>query len=117
MGLDGTGPESFQQVLDFVQESGLHEVQVTIQTAFPATPLYDRLRKSGRLLNETAWELCTLFDVNFRPDRMTVKELEDSFLCLVKELYSAEATKARRASFIDYRRELKKNARLQFGSA
>jgi radical SAM superfamily enzyme YgiQ (UPF0313 family) len=109
MGLDGTGPESFQQVLDFVQESGLHEVQVTIQTAFPATPLYDRLQKSGRLLNETAWELCTLFDVNFRPDGMSVNELESSFLYLVKELYSAEATRARRARFIDYRRELKKS--------
>jgi radical SAM superfamily enzyme YgiQ (UPF0313 family) len=107
LGLDGTGPDSFRQVLDFVQQSGLYEVQVTIQTAFPGTPLYDRLQKSGRLLNETAWELCTLFDVNFRPDGMTVEELENNFLSLVKQLYSAEATRARWESFYRYCLELR----------
>jgi radical SAM superfamily enzyme YgiQ (UPF0313 family) len=115
MGMDGTGPESFQQVLDFVRESGLYEVQVTIQTAFPETPLYDRLKASGRLIDETAWELCTLFDVNFRPGGMTVQELENKFLWLVQELYSAEATKARRASFFHIRRELGKDVRLCVG--
>ena len=115
MGMDGTGPESFQQVLDFVRESGLYEVQVTIQTAFPETPLYDRLKASGRLINETAWEMCTLFDVNFRPDGMTVQELENKFLWLVQELYSAEATKARRASFFHTRRELRNDVGLRVG--
>lgn len=99
LGLDGTGPESFAQVRDFVVESGLYEVQITIQTAFPGTPLYARLRREGRLLDETAWERCTLFDVNFRPDRMTVAQLEDGFLWLAKELYSEEATRARRRRF------------------
>jgi len=115
MGMDGTGPESFQQVLDFVRESGLYEVQVTIQTAFPETPLYDRLKDSGRLIDETAWEMCTLFDVNFRPDGMTVQELENKFLWLVQELYSAEATKARRASFFHIRRGLSNDVRLCVG--
>jgi len=115
MGIDRTGPESFQQVLDFVRDSGLYEVQVTIQTAFPATPLYDRLQASGRLIDETAWELCTLFDVNFRPDCMTVEELENKFLWLVQEMYSAEATKARRTSFFNLRRERTKNVRVRAG--
>mgnify|MGYP001820063710 CR=1 FL=1 len=52
-GLDGTGPDSFRQIRD----SGLYEVQITIQTAFPATPLYERLRRESRLIDETAWEL------------------------------------------------------------
>ncbi len=117
MGLDGTGPDSFQEVLDFSRESGLYEVQVTIQTAFPGTPLYDRLKKSGRLIDETAWEMCTLFDVNFLPDGMTAKELEDQFLWLVQELYSAEETKARRSSFFNMRRELKHEAYLHVGGA
>jgi len=117
LGLDGTGPESFQQVLDFARDSGLYEVQVTIQTAFPATPLYDRLKHSGRLIDENAWEMCTLFDVNFHPDGMTAKELEDNFLWLVQELYSAEATKARKTSFFNMRRELNHETRLHAGGA
>ncbi|WP_236860619.1 hypothetical protein [Candidatus Reidiella endopervernicosa] len=63
MGMDGAGTESFKEVRDFVRDSGLHEVQVTVQTAFPNTPLYQRLRESDRLIDSQAWELCTLFDV------------------------------------------------------
>ena len=99
LGLDGTGPESFAAVRNFVRDSGLYEVQVTIQTPFPGTPLYERLKNEGRLLDETAWELCTLFDVNFTPDGMTVQDLERHFVWLVKELYGEEATRSRRRSF------------------
>jgi radical SAM superfamily enzyme YgiQ (UPF0313 family) len=99
LGLDGTGVESFEQVRDFVRESGLYEVQITIQTAFPGTPLYDRLQREGRLLDETAWELCTLFDVNFRPDRMTVEKLEKNFVWLAKQLYSEQSSQNRKRAF------------------
>ena len=58
-----------------VRSSGLAEVQVTVLTPFPSTPLYARLRRDGRLLTERFWVRCTLFDVNFRPARMTVEEL------------------------------------------
>jgi radical SAM superfamily enzyme YgiQ (UPF0313 family) len=113
LGLDGTGPESFQNVRDFVRESGLHDVQITIQTPFPGTPLYDRLRNAGRLLKENAWELCTLFDVNFVPDRMTTAELQENFLWLAKELYSEDATRERKNKFYDQLRRLIKHKRLQ----
>ncbi len=116
LGLDGSGPESFKQVRDFVEDSGLYEVQVTIQTAFPGTPLYDRLKRENRLLEETAWELCTLFDVNYRPDGMTVSELKDNFLWLVKELYSAEATQARRKGFFRKLHSVHNRAQLSAGS-
>jgi len=99
LGLDGTGPGSFEDVLRFVHESGLHEVQITIQTAFPGTPLYDRLKNSGRLIAAEAWEMCTLFDVNFHPDGMTVAELEDNFRWLAKELYSEQETRERQRKF------------------
>ena len=117
LGLDGTGPESFEQVRDFVRESGLHEVQITIQTPFPGTPLYDRLLHEKRMLDATAWELCTLFDVNFRPDGMTVAELENNFVWLARELYSAEATRARRRAFFRKLHELKTSDRLHAGGA
>jgi len=38
LGLDGDTPAVFDNVLDFVRLSGLYEVQVTFQTAFPGTP-------------------------------------------------------------------------------
>src|SRR5437867_3007242 len=98
-GLDGDTPEVFEQIFRFVKESGLYEVQVTFLTPFPGTPLYRRLQREGRLLRERAWELCTLFDVNVRPKNMSITELQDGFLRLVKRLYSAEETGERRRKF------------------
>ncbi len=99
LGLDGAGLESFEDIWRFVQESGLYEVQITVQTSFPGTPLYERLKREGRLLREEAWEFCTLFDVNFRPAKMTVSELEAGLRSLAGRIYSAEFTAERRLRF------------------
>ena len=56
-----------EQVLEFANDVPLFEVQITILTAFPGTPLYDRLRAEGRVLEDERWDLCTLFDVNYQP--------------------------------------------------
>jgi len=99
LGLDGDTPEIFGDVLEFVRDSQLYEVQVTFLTAFPNTPLYHRLKKEGRLIRDRAWELCTLFDINFQPRQMSVEQLQSGFLNLVKVLYSAEETATRRRGF------------------
>lgn len=106
LGLDGTGLESFHEVLEFIRESGSHEVQITILTPFPGTPLYDRLKATGRLLKEDAWELCTLFDVNFSPEHMTVAELEDNFRWLASEIYNSTETKRRQKHYFNQLREV-----------
>jgi radical SAM superfamily enzyme YgiQ (UPF0313 family) len=99
LGLDGDTRDVFADVLAFVRDSALYEVQVTFMTAFPGTPLYARLKNEGRILLDRAWELCTLFDINFQPKNMSIAELQAGFLGLVKELYSAEETQTRRANF------------------
>jgi len=99
LGLDGDTPEVFDEVFNFVKESGLYEVQVTFLTAFPGTPLYQRLKEEGRVIRDKAWELCTLFDINITPKNMTVAQLQSGFLKLVKRLYSGDETSARRRKF------------------
>ena len=99
LGLDGDTRDVFGEVLDFVRDAALYEVQVTFMTAFPGTPLYARLKNEGRILRDRAWELCTLFDINFQPKNMSLAELQNGFLGLVKQLYSAEETQARRSNF------------------
>jgi radical SAM superfamily enzyme YgiQ (UPF0313 family) len=104
LGLDGHTTEVFDQVLEFVNVSGLCEVQITVMTAFPGTHLYSRLKSEGRLLDETAWERCTLFDVNFRPEGMSVAELEQGLVDLGRRLYSEKAKQARLNAFKQQRR-------------
>ena len=108
LGLDGAGTESFDAIWKFVQQSGLYDIQITVQTAFPGTPLYARLKQEGRILRDEAWELCTLFDVNFQPAKMSVAELETGLRTLCSRIYSDEITKARREAFHrNYRRRLR----------
>ena len=104
LGLDNHTPEIFPLVRDFVRESGLAEVQCTVLTPFPGTPLHERLRREQRLINEQDWSRCTLFDVNFRPARMSVAELEAGIRWLFAELYSPAATRQRKRDFIAARR-------------
>jgi len=89
----------FDDVSHFVKDSGLYEVQITFLTAFPGTPLYERLRREGRVIREKAWELCTLFDINIIPKNMSAAQLQSGFLALGKRLYSSEETGERRRKF------------------
>lgn len=101
VGLDGQGPGVFDAVYDFVEEAVPYDVQITYPTPFPGTPLYRQLQTEGRLLAEGAWERCTLFDINFRPKRMTVEVLRAGFHDLARRLYSDAFTKFRRDTFRD----------------
>jgi radical SAM superfamily enzyme YgiQ (UPF0313 family) len=105
IGLDGHTPDIFAQVMDFVRDTGLYEVQVTIQTAFPGTPLYRRLQAENRLIEPLNWKKCTLFDINYRPSPMSEDELSRGFKKLAVELYSEEFTAWRRNNFKAQRRD------------
>jgi len=108
MGLDGAGPESFDAVYDFVKQSGLFDVQITFMTPFPGTPLYERLRDQGRILSEGSWERCTLFDVNFQPQQMSVKDLENGFRQLGRKLYADDFVRDRGKRFVDQLRKARR---------
>jgi radical SAM superfamily enzyme YgiQ (UPF0313 family) len=101
LGLDGQTPETFDAIVDFVEQSGLYEVQVTVQTPFPGTPLYERLRREGRLFADRFWERCTLFDQTHIPDGMTNAELRSGLIHVSQALYNDAATRQRRERFFD----------------
>jgi radical SAM superfamily enzyme YgiQ (UPF0313 family) len=95
VGADGETRDSLDRLVNFVFESPLAEVQVTLQTPFPGTGLYQRLWNQGRLLPDRGWPYYTLFDVTYQPDRMSVLELEAGFRDVLRQVYSAEATRRR----------------------
>ena len=99
LGLDGHDESIFDAVYDFVDRTGLFEVQITVLTPFPGTPLYRRLRSEGRILVAGAWERCTLFDVNFVPKRMSPDRLQWGLVELARRLYDRAFVDARRERF------------------
>jgi len=104
LGLDGQDASVFDAVFEYVKSCRLYEVQITLLTAFPGTPLYERLSKEGRLIEPRNWKKCTLFDVNFTPSHMTVDELERGFMDLGQRLYNSEFTDWRRRQFFEMRK-------------
>jgi radical SAM superfamily enzyme YgiQ (UPF0313 family) len=99
LGLDGHTTGIFHEILQFVEQVSLYDVQITLLTPFPGTPLYERLLREGRILRPGAWQLCTLFDVNYQPAGMTPQELREGIYWLGEQLYSQEATVRRRKGF------------------
>jgi radical SAM superfamily enzyme YgiQ (UPF0313 family) len=99
LGLDGDGPEVFDRVAKFVDDTNPFDVQITVLTPFPGTPLYSRLLSEDRIITPGAWELATLFDVNYRPANMTVEQLEKGLVDLGRYIYAEETTERRREEF------------------
>jgi radical SAM superfamily enzyme YgiQ (UPF0313 family) len=101
LGLDRHTPDIFPEILDFAMRAPLYDVQITVLTPFPGTPLYDRLLKQGRILQPERWDLCTLFDVNYQPKNMTVEQLRNGLYWLTERLYSEGSLLRRRKPFFE----------------
>jgi radical SAM superfamily enzyme YgiQ (UPF0313 family) len=95
LGADGETVSTIANLTRFLLECRLADVQVTLQTPFPGSPLRARLAKEGRLLAARGWDYYTLFDVTFVPDAMTLSELEDSYRNLAGIVYSAAENQRR----------------------
>ncbi len=97
VGADGETDASLDRLAQFLANAPFAEVQVTLQTPFPGTALYERLQRDDRLLADRNWSHYTLFDVTFRPDRFSVAELEAGFARVLATAFGRDAA-ARRAA-------------------
>jgi radical SAM superfamily enzyme YgiQ (UPF0313 family) len=97
VGCDGETNGSLDRLAEFIRSSTLADVQLTLQTPFPGTPLRRRLEREGRLLPDRGWSHCTLFDLTYRPDAMSVAALESAFRELVRRVFSPAESARRQA--------------------
>jgi radical SAM superfamily enzyme YgiQ (UPF0313 family) len=97
VGADGETRQSLERLVEFILDSPLAEVQLTLQTPFPGTALRRRLEREGRLLADRGWNYYTLFDVTYQPDALSPHELELGFREAVAAVFSRGATERRSA--------------------
>jgi radical SAM superfamily enzyme YgiQ (UPF0313 family) len=88
VGADGETEASLDRLAEFLLASPFAELQLTLLTPFPGTPLYRRLVREGRILSRD-WSHYTLFDLTYQPDKMSVEALEDGFVRLVSRVFSS----------------------------
>ncbi len=89
LGYDFDTPESFDELIGFIEEANLLMPLINILTPFPGTKLYRRLEEEGRILHRN-WNDYDGQTVVFRPAGMTPEELFDGFRKVVREVYSFE---------------------------
>lgn len=73
-GFDHDGKDAFGRTVEFVNDANIDLPRYAILTPFPGTPLFDRLKREGRILTED-WSLYDGQHVVYQPARMTPEEL------------------------------------------
>jgi radical SAM superfamily enzyme YgiQ (UPF0313 family) len=78
-GFDGDDPSIFGKTVQFVQRNNIELPTFSILTPFPGTPLRKRLEEEGRILDYN-WSHYDMSHAVFRPQKMTVQQLQEGYL-------------------------------------
>ena len=84
VGFDSDDKQIFEDQFRFIQENGITLAMVGMLQAIPRTPLYQRLKQEGRLVEEDP-------NCNFLPKQMSREELRRGYWDLVNRLYTPDA--------------------------
>jgi len=82
--------QSFDELIDFIDQTNLLMPLINILTPFPGTQLFARFEKEGRILTKD-WQLYDTKHVVFQPTSMSVEELAQGYAKIVKSIYSFES--------------------------
>ncbi len=88
-GTDSDNPDTFRRTLDFIIETGVDAVQLSIQTPLPGTELYRQLQQDGRLLltdYPADWEAYNIFEPVFQPLNQSPEELYRNLMAAYREV-------------------------------
>jgi radical SAM superfamily enzyme YgiQ (UPF0313 family) len=101
VGFDNDDPSIFDEQYEFLQKAQIPIVMLSVLLAVPKTPLYERLKKEGRLLHarpntgDCSHWVGTAGGTNFHPLHMTREELKAGQERLYQRLYAPDAFAAR----------------------
>jgi radical SAM superfamily enzyme YgiQ (UPF0313 family) len=99
VGFDHDDPSIFDVMPRFLAETRISAALIGMLHAIPTTPLYDRLKKEGRLSDD---EVSDKIGTNVIPLGMSRDELRDGFIQVMQRCYRADAYFQRLdAQFID----------------
>ncbi len=94
-GFDHDTPQVFEETWNFIRESELDGVSVTILTPYPGTPQRDQWIAENRLMPNVSWSLYDTSHVTYYPKLMTVEELREGYDWICRRLYNPVSIFAR----------------------
>lgn len=90
VGYDHDLRASFDELIDFIQESKLLMPLINILTPFPGTELFNRFEEEGRIIHKD-WSQYDAKHVVFSPSKMSPRELLEEYGRVVKSVYSFDS--------------------------
>ncbi|MEK7773426.1 MAG: radical SAM protein [Deltaproteobacteria bacterium] len=90
LGYDFDTESAFDELTDFIEESGLLMPLINILTPFPGTKLFSRFDEEGRIIHKD-WSKYDAKTVVFTPSCMTAGELQDGYKRVIKRVYSFDS--------------------------
>ncbi len=91
VGFDRDTPAAFHTQRRFILDSGIMVAMVGLLTALPKTPLFERLKREGRINERAAHDDNTRARTNIVPKGMTLEELGAGYVKLYRELLADRA--------------------------
>ncbi len=88
VGFDNDTLETFERQRRFILDSGIQAAMVGLLTALPRTPLYERLKQEGRLLERADDGDNTRLGTNIVPKRMSYEAMISAYRQLYEQLLS-----------------------------
>ena len=87
---DDDSQESFDELIQFIQENNLLVPLLNILTPFPGTKLFKRFEKEKRILHRD-WDKYDTKHVVFSPSGMSADELFAGYRRILREVYSFDS--------------------------
>ena len=95
LGNDGDRKDIFERTVEFVLDSKIDTVNVSMLCPLPGTRLYERMRAEGRLLRTNYpedWKHYDMAEAVFMPRHMSPDELEEGVVWTYEQLTSRRAS-------------------------
>jgi hypothetical protein len=86
IGFDHDTEESFEHQYRFITEAGIQSAMIGLLTALPKTPLYERLKKEGRLNTLEDVNDVTQLSTNIIPKRIAYEAMIEGYIALYQRL-------------------------------
>src|SRR5712691_916818 len=93
VGFDHDDPSIFDEQFHFIQEARIPVSMTGMLNAVPKTPLYERLKKAGRLIAESVGDQFVF--TNIIPEGMSRLQLYEGYKNLLARLYSYSSYRRR----------------------
>lgn len=100
LGYDSDSMSSFDELINFIEETNLLMPLINILTPYPGTRLFRRLEAEGRILHKD-WSKYDSKHVVFVPALLTPDELSGGYRRLIRKVYSFDSIYKRLTYFWD----------------